>query len=86
MRATAAAIIGVSTVLGALRTPAAAQHAHHHPPALDTVRTRAERDVVQLRSGATIVDPRQSPASGGSIADLLRTVPTFTGALATVTC
>ena len=35
----------------------------------------AERDAVQLRSGATIVDARASAAAGGSIADLLRTVP-----------
>ncbi|MEW5927201.1 MAG: TonB-dependent receptor [Gemmatimonadota bacterium] len=36
---------------------------------------RAERGAVQLRSGATVVDARASAARGGSIADLLRTVP-----------
>jgi outer membrane receptor protein involved in Fe transport len=35
----------------------------------------AERDAVQLRSGATVVDVRRSAAAGGSIAELLRTVP-----------
>jgi outer membrane cobalamin receptor len=42
---------------------------------LDTLTVRAERDAVQLRSGATVVDTRASPAAGGSIADVLRTVP-----------
>ena len=42
---------------------------------LDAVTVRAERDAVQLRSGATIVDTRASAAAGGSIADFLRTVP-----------
>jgi outer membrane receptor protein involved in Fe transport len=42
---------------------------------LDTVMVDAERDAVRLRSGATIVDARASAAAGGSIADLLRTVP-----------
>jgi hypothetical protein len=45
------------------------------PLGLDTLTVRAERDAVQLRSGATIVDARASDAAGGSIADLLRTVP-----------
>ncbi len=45
------------------------------PTALDTVTTRAERDAVELRSGATVVHVRASTAAGGSIADLLRTVP-----------
>ncbi|HYC52575.1 MAG TPA: TonB-dependent receptor [Gemmatimonadaceae bacterium] len=61
--------------------PAAAQHEHHAPKAdssrvvLDAVTTRAERVAVVLRSGAIIVDARASTAAGGSIADLLRTVP-----------
>ncbi|HZF66675.1 MAG TPA: TonB-dependent receptor [Gemmatirosa sp.] len=42
---------------------------------LDAVTTRAERVAVELRSGATVVDTRASAAAGGSIADLLRTVP-----------
>ena len=54
---------------------AAAQHEHHGATALDTLAVRAERDAVQLRSGATVVDARASAAAGGSIADLLRTVP-----------
>jgi outer membrane receptor protein involved in Fe transport len=45
------------------------------PPGLDTVTVGAARDAVQLRSGATVVDTRASAAAGGSIADLLRTVP-----------
>ncbi|HST59336.1 MAG TPA: TonB-dependent receptor [Longimicrobium sp.] len=45
------------------------------PLGLDTLTVGAERDAVQLRSGATVVDARASAASGGSIADLLRTVP-----------
>ena len=62
-------------------TPAAAQHEHHGVGAdsarvvLDAVTTRAERVAVELRSGATVVDPRASAAAGGSIADLLRTIP-----------
>ena len=35
----------------------------------------AERDVIELRSGATIVNVRKSAVAGGSVADLLRTVP-----------
>src|SRR5688572_8128243 len=42
---------------------------------LETVTIGAERDVVQLRSGATVVDARASAAAGGSITELLRTVP-----------
>ena len=42
---------------------------------LETVTVRAQRDAVQLRSGATVVDTRASQAAGGSIADFLRTVP-----------
>jgi len=42
---------------------------------LDTLTVRVERDAVQLRSGATVVDARASAAAGGSIADLLRAVP-----------
>jgi hypothetical protein len=45
------------------------------PRGLDTLTVRAERDAVQLRSGATMVDTRASAAAGGSIADFLRTVP-----------
>jgi len=45
------------------------------PLRLETLTVRAERDAVQLRSGATIVTTRASAAAGGSIADLLRTVP-----------
>src|SRR5687767_12478638 len=45
------------------------------PLRLDTLTVGAERDAVQLRSGATVVDARASAAVGGSIADLLRTVP-----------
>lgn len=73
MHARAAAIAAVCSGVGAVLTPAAAQHDHH--AVLDTVRVRAERDVVQLRSGATVVDARASRAAGGSIANLLRTVP-----------
>ena len=62
-------------------TPAAARHEHHGVPSdsarvlLDAVTTRAERVAVELRSGATVLHVRGSPAAGGSIADLLRTVP-----------
>jgi outer membrane receptor protein involved in Fe transport len=45
------------------------------PLGLDTLTVGAERDAVQLRSGATVVDARASAAAGGSIADFLRTVP-----------
>ena len=45
------------------------------PLELDAMTVSAERDAVQLRSGATIVDTRASAAAGGSIGDLLRTVP-----------
>ena len=45
------------------------------PLRLDTLTVGAERDAVQLRSGATVVDTRASAAAGGSIADFLRTVP-----------
>jgi outer membrane receptor protein involved in Fe transport len=45
------------------------------PLGLDTLTVGARRDAVQLRSGATVVDARASAAAGGSIADLLRTVP-----------
>lgn len=78
--ARAAAIAAACGVLCALPTPAAAQHEHHGVPAdrpvrLDSLTARAERDAVQLRSGATVVDAGASAAAGGSIADLLRTVP-----------
>jgi hypothetical protein len=80
MHARAAAIAAVCSALAALCTPAAAQHEHHgvaadRPVRLDSLTVRAERDAVQLRSGATVVDARASAAAGGSIADLLRTVP-----------
>jgi hypothetical protein len=42
---------------------------------LDAVTASAERVAVELRSGATIVNARASAPAGGSIADLLRTVP-----------
>ena len=42
---------------------------------LDAQAVIAERDAIQLRSGATVVDARAPAAAGGSIADLLRTVP-----------
>ncbi len=45
------------------------------PVELDAVTASAERVAVVLRSGATVVDARASAAAGGSIADLLRTVP-----------
>ena len=71
----AAAIAAVCGALWATITPAAAQHEHHGVAALDTLAVRAERGAVLLRSGATVVDARASSAAGGSIADLLRTVP-----------
>jgi ferric enterobactin receptor len=45
------------------------------PMELDAVTVSAERVAVELRSGATVVNARVSAAAGGSIADLLRTVP-----------
>jgi outer membrane receptor protein involved in Fe transport len=45
------------------------------PRVLDPMTVSAERDAVELRSGATVVHARASAAAGGSIADLLRTVP-----------
>lgn len=45
------------------------------PPVLEALTVRAERDAVELRSGATVVDVGASAATGGTIADLLRTVP-----------
>src|SRR5688500_4077083 len=45
------------------------------PPVLNPVTVREERIALDLRSGATVVDTRASDAAGGSIADLLRTVP-----------
>jgi outer membrane receptor protein involved in Fe transport len=65
----------VCSALCAIATPAAAQHEHHRVAVLDTLTVRAQRDAIQLRSGATVVDARASAAAGGSIADLLRTVP-----------
>jgi hypothetical protein len=63
------------SALCALPVTAAAQHEHHAVKAVDTLIVRAERNAVRLRSGATVVNARVSAASGGSIADLLRTVP-----------
>jgi outer membrane cobalamin receptor len=73
-------IVGALTVLcalGAILTPAAAQHEHHgvRPAELDAVTAVAKHVAVQLRSGATAVNTRASAAAGGSIADFLRTVP-----------
>jgi outer membrane cobalamin receptor len=45
------------------------------PLGLDTLAVGAGRDAVQLRSGATVVHARASAAAGGTVADLLRTVP-----------
>jgi outer membrane receptor protein involved in Fe transport len=45
------------------------------PVELDAVTASAERVAVELRSGATVVNTRASAAAGGSITDLLRTVP-----------
>ena len=45
------------------------------PRALNPVTVREERIALELRSGATIMDTRASASAGGSIADLLRTVP-----------
>ena len=45
------------------------------PVELDAVTASAERVAVELRSGATVVHTRASAAAGGSIAELLRTVP-----------
>jgi outer membrane cobalamin receptor len=55
--------------------PVAAQHEHHGVTALDTLVARTQRGALQLHSGATIVHVRTSAAAGGSIADVLRTVP-----------
>ena len=68
-------VAAVCSALCAAATPAAAQHEHHGVPTLDTLMARAQRDAIQLRNGATIVDVRVSAAAGGSTADLLRTVP-----------
>src|ERR687895_335855 len=69
-------VAAVWSALVGIVTPAAAQHEHHGLPVkLDTVTTTAEPVAVVLRSGATVVHARASAAAGGSIADLLRTVP-----------
>src|SRR5687768_9262454 len=73
--ARAAAIAFTCCALGAIFTPAAAQHEQHGVLPVDSLTATAERIAVQLRSGATVVDARASAASAGSIADLLRTVP-----------
>jgi ferric enterobactin receptor len=76
MKTRAPVIVMVWSALVAMPGPAMAQHEHHGgPPALDTVKIAAERDVIELRSGSTIVNVRKSGAAGGSVADLLRTVP-----------
>jgi outer membrane cobalamin receptor len=67
--------LAASIIAACTGSTAAAQHEHHGATALDTLAVRAERDAVHLRSGATVVDARASAAAGGSIADLLRTVP-----------
>ena len=73
---TRAAVIAAVWSSVAIPTPAAAQHEHHVPPlTLDTVTIRSKRDAVELRSGSTVVNVRESAAAGGSIAELLRTVP-----------
>ena len=45
------------------------------PQVLDAVAVSGERNAIELRSGATVVHRSEAAASGGSIADLLRTVP-----------
>ena len=45
------------------------------PRVLAPLTVREERTAVELRSGATVVHTRASAAAGGSIADLVRTVP-----------
>ena len=55
--------------IGTVRLDIAAVH-------LDSIAVHAERDRVQLLSGATVIDARSAATStGGSVADLLRTVP-----------
>jgi iron complex outermembrane recepter protein len=71
----AATFVAVCTILSAIFTPVAAQHEHHGVVTIDSVTARAERGAVQLRSGATIIDTRASAVAGGSIADILRTIP-----------
>jgi outer membrane cobalamin receptor len=75
--ARAAMLAVMCTAVAAIIAPVAAQHEHHGTPVkLDTLRANAERSAIQLRSGATIVDARASAAAaGGSVADLLRTIP-----------
>jgi outer membrane receptor protein involved in Fe transport len=75
MHARTAAIAAACGALCVIPVPAAAQHERHGVKALDTVKVRAERDAVQLRSGTTIMDARASVTAGGSIADVLRTLP-----------
>lgn len=65
----------VCSILWAIPEPVVAQHEHHNVVTMDSLTVHAERVAVQLRSGATVVDARASTAAGGSIADLLRTVP-----------
>ena len=71
----AAPIALVCSAVCLLASSAAAQHEHHGVLPVDSLTVRAERNAVLLRSGATVVDARTSTAAGGSIADLLRTVP-----------
>jgi ferric enterobactin receptor len=75
MNARAAVVAAGWSYVMAIAIPAEAQHEHHGPSSLDTVTVSAKREPVELRSGATIVNVRASSAAGGSIADLLRTVP-----------
>jgi outer membrane cobalamin receptor len=42
---------------------------------LESISVRAERDEVRVRSGSTVVDGQAAAAAGGTVADLLRTVP-----------
>lgn len=69
-------IAAVCIAFSGMLTPASGQHEQHgaNPVRLDTLSVRAQRDAVQLRSGAVVVDVRAS-AARGSVADVLRTVP-----------
>jgi ferric enterobactin receptor len=75
VHARAAAIAVLCSATSPMLAPAAAQHAHHGVTTLDSLTVRAARDAVRLRSGTVVVDARASSAAGGSIADLLRTLP-----------
>jgi outer membrane cobalamin receptor len=59
---------GTPVNVGTVRlVPAALQH--------DAIAVEAERERLQLRSGATVLDVRASTGAAGSVADVLRTVP-----------